>query len=95
MFEKISKFFVSEDGSPQTNTPLNVGVVDATDGKINIHSGTWKFIESWANGEIDRLRKKNDSFKASDRDTCFTRGQIDQVKRLLKLSKPEKGILNR
>ena len=43
---------------------------------------TWPFVAAWAQSEIDRLRKQNDSVELGLEHTAAIRGEIRALKRL-------------
>lgn len=46
---------------------------------------TWPFVVTWAQSEIERLRKQNDSVDLGLEHTTAIRGEIRALKRLLDL----------
>ena len=46
---------------------------------------TWAHVREWAGKEIERLRQRNDSTELDHDQTCFIRGEIRALKRLLAL----------
>jgi len=78
------------------NEPFTAVLPDEVlkEGKINIYSMTWKYIEAWANLEIENARKRNDSINLSHDATTILRGKIKAFKDLIDLPKG-KGILNK
>jgi len=53
-------------------------------GEFNKNSGTWAFIKSWAEEELDKCRKKNDISLTMDK-TATIRGEIKVLKKLISL----------
>lgn len=52
---------------------------------INFLSGEWHQIRRWAEGEIEKARKKNDALGLSPEETSALRGEIRALKRLIGL----------
>ena len=57
----------------------------ATEGKIDVLSPTWVFIQSWAREELTRTRELNDYQKVTELKTAALRGRIKLLKEILKL----------
>jgi len=76
--------------------PLVAGLPENVleDGKIDIYSMTWRYVEAWAENELDTARKRNDSVNLDRDTTAVLRGKIKAFKGLINLPK-EKGILNK
>lgn len=101
MFSLIKKFFNSSIKSETKMEIIHVGTTFPEGGELEPLSPTWVFIQGWAQGELDRLRKKNDGLSLTNDQTVTLRGQIKLLKRILTLpdagEKPAagNGILNR
>lgn len=55
---------------------------------IDTSSTTWKFIQDWARGNLEKLREQNDSIGLEEAQTNSIRGKIDLLKDLLRLTEP-------
>ena len=77
------------------NKPFKVSIGNNEPvGELNVYSGTWAFIDKFANEEIERLRKKNDSPLLDPIKTAIIRGKIKVLKQIIDLPKENtKGIL--
>ena len=53
-------------------------------GEFNKNSGTWAYIKSWAEEELDKARKKNDISLTIEK-TAIIRGEIKILKKLISL----------
>lgn len=72
--------------------PIEVGSPDST-GELDKYSGTWKFVEAWANEQIQKLREKNDNTNLTEVQTAAIRGKIKAYRELVDLPRERKGIL--
>ena len=55
--------------------------------EIDSSSGTWKFIEEYAEAQIARQRERNDVISLDAVQTAHVRGRIAELKALLALVK--------
>lgn len=60
--------------------------------EIDIYSPTWKFVCAWADGELARMHKANESKERTYEQTMYLRGEIKSLRKLLALP-TRKGIL--
>lgn len=59
-------------------------------GELEVFSPTWIYVCDHINGEIQRLREKNDSVSADPIKTAVTRGEIKALKGLIDLPNEQK-----
>ena len=67
----------------QVVQPVTVGTPDT--GKLDENSESWRYVKSWAEGELENLRKQNDSASLDDMKTAVIRGEIKILKKLIVL----------
>jgi hypothetical protein len=63
-------------------------------GVLDIYSGTWRFMEAWAQSHLQEARAKNDNPNRDIIQTSLLRGEIKTLKSILDLAKPPKGLLD-
>jgi hypothetical protein len=78
----INFFKRFHDKSEPYEARLPGGTPDAF---IDTDSPTWKYIEVWANGQLDAARKENDFLKLTEIRTAALRGKIKLLKQLISL----------
>jgi len=61
-----------------------------SEGKIDLGSETWIFVNRWATDELRKLRESNDNEKLDASKTAAIRGKIAQVKKIIALPEPAK-----
>lgn len=67
--------------------PLDVKLPDIVgmEGKLDIYSPTWQFINKWAETELTKARESNDFVKLTETKTSVLRGRIKLLKEILGL----------
>lgn len=53
--------------------------------RVDVDSPTWKYVDRWAEKEIEALRERNDQPELDDRKTQLLRGRISALKDLRSL----------
>lgn len=53
--------------------------------RVDVDSSTWKYVDRWAEKEIEALRERNDQPELDDRKTQLLRGRISALKDLRSL----------
>lgn len=91
--ELLKRLFQSKQGPLRAQLPSGGG----DNPGIDPLSGTWLFIDGWAQDRLDAIRKKNDNPSLSERETAILRGKIKILKEISALPDKSagKGILNR
>jgi len=73
--------------------PVRVeGPTSARDVHPDYFSDTWSFVAQWAESELVKARKSNDSPKKDDVATAILRGKIAMLKELIDLPTPKERI---
>ena len=90
MFALIKNMFSRDQGIETKADTFTVSAPVPAQGKIEPNSATWLFMENWATGEIDRLRKQNDSLKMTSERTTIVRAQISLLKKIIDLPESDK-----
>ncbi|MCP4607737.1 MAG: hypothetical protein GY845_03330 [Planctomycetes bacterium] len=81
------------NSSNYTFEPVDVvAPTQSIPGKFNYHSATWKYLQNYLNVRITSLHRKNENQKLSLDRTQLIRGQIKEIKALLKHTNHLAGI---
>lgn len=81
---------VKVEDEEQEEPPVPDPLKTTREGRIDIYSDTWIFIERWAQEELSKAREANDSYKKNETETAVLRGRIKALKELLILHEPPK-----
>ena len=60
------------------------------EGELDVYSPTWKFINLWAETELNKARESNDYAKLTELKTAALRGRIKLLKEIIGLPKANK-----
>lgn len=79
-------------GRKRAPEPEPLRIVRMGRDRLDPNSSTWHAVATWAQDEIERLRKRNDSLNNAPDETAALRGEIRALKRLLTLTQPEQVV---
>lgn len=71
-----------------------VGANQVISGKFNYHSTTWKYLQHYLDSRINYLHNQNENKKRTIEETNYFRGQIKEIRLLLKHTNQLAGISN-
>ncbi len=93
--DSVSEAIASPKPVPSSSPfqPIDaVGSAQTIPGKFDYYSPTWKYLQNYFNNQINKLHQKNENQKLSLERTQVIRGQIKEIKALLKHTNQLAGI---